>query len=219
MKLRLLFVERKPYPLFALTEMDERHWWITCKVQESFQIGGSTNPSQLESFMTAADSLELVNSFFSPRGDNKLFFYLTPLSSGESLYTLDHLGISTEIYDVINENASKVMYFIRAEPAKPVSVQGVEREVMTGELKQHLLQQFSSLVSHVFLPLVRVQQQWGFATGDTQRTLAAGLEKLAADLKDVSEGAVPPAKQYILQQPTDALCGNRFLIFADDFIF
>lgn len=189
--------------------MDERHWWIAYKVQESFQIGGSTNPSLLESFMATSETLDVVNSFFYPNGNNKLFLYIS--SNSEFSYTIDDLRISSEIYDVINDNSSKVVYFIRKEANKPVTIQGLEKEVISGELKQNLLHQFSSTLSQVFLPLLKVHDQWGFAPSDAQRTLTSSLEKLSSDFQNASEGAAPPAKQYIIQQPSEQLCGRLVL--------
>jgi len=55
--------------------MDERHWWIAGKIQESFKIGGYDNPALLEDFMTEQNNLSKINKFLKAGGPCRLFFY------------------------------------------------------------------------------------------------------------------------------------------------
>ena len=62
--------------------MDERHWWIAGKIQESFKIGGYDNPTLLEDFMCEESTLNKVNKFFRAGGPCRLFFYCQKPESG-----------------------------------------------------------------------------------------------------------------------------------------
>lgn len=62
--------------------MDERHWWIAGKIQESFKIGGYENPSLLEDFMCEESTLGIVNRFLKAGGPCRLFFYCQNRDSG-----------------------------------------------------------------------------------------------------------------------------------------
>lgn len=196
--------------------MDERHWWIAYKIQESFKIGGNDNPANVETFFSDPDILGIINQFFAARGSNKLFFFLIqppPIeSSGDALLLqsahLAQLQLSTEVYEVISANPIKAIYMVRADHTKPVGAHA-EQHVVCGELKLNLLQQLGSMVGDVCLPLLHSQQpsRWGFAQQDAQRNLFAGLEKISATLKDATDAAVPTEKVFLLKQPNHWLTG------------
>ena len=62
--------------------MDERHWWIAGKIQESFHIGGYDNPTLLEDFMCEHSTMDVINHFLGPRGPRRLFFYCEKPETG-----------------------------------------------------------------------------------------------------------------------------------------
>ena len=62
--------------------MDERHWWIAGKIQESFKIGGFDNPTLLEDFMCEESTLNKVNKFLRAGGPCRLFIYCQTPESG-----------------------------------------------------------------------------------------------------------------------------------------
>ncbi|MGH0161968.1 UNVERIFIED_CONTAM: hypothetical protein FKN15_041793 [Acipenser sinensis] len=43
--------------------MDERHWWIATKVQETFRVGGKDSLTELEELFLQADNLQLIDTF------------------------------------------------------------------------------------------------------------------------------------------------------------
>ena len=196
--------------------MDERHWWVAYKLQESFRIGGNDNPSNVESFISDPDTLAIVNQFFAARGSNKLFFFLIQPPSSQSSeeatsFQTAHLGqlqMSTEVYEVISSNPIRAIYMVRSDHTKPVGAHA-EQHVVCGELKLNLLQQLGSMVGDVCLPLLHSQQaaSWGFAQQDAQKNLFAGLEKISATLKDATDAAVPTEKVFLLKQPNQWLTG------------
>ena len=55
--------------------MDERHWWIAGKIQESLKVGGFDNPTLIEDFMCKPETLDMINEFLQPGGPCRLFFF------------------------------------------------------------------------------------------------------------------------------------------------
>ena len=56
--------------------MEGRHWWIASKIQDTFSIGGTSNPSLLEEYICEPETLDLINELFVSGGIRRLFFYV-----------------------------------------------------------------------------------------------------------------------------------------------
>ncbi len=158
--------------------MDERHWWIADKIQETFQIGGLENPTQLEEFMCDADTLKLVDRFLSANGLCKLFFYWDK-SSGQLKIT----GCLSTVKG-LNLETMTVLFMLRKNVAVDIEAMSIERDVFSGELKGSLLANLSSALSEIYLPQLKARKDWGQCSGENQQTFLQSVEKLTTTLTE-----------------------------------
>jgi len=100
--------------------MDERHWWMAGKIQESFHIGGYDNPTLLEDFFDNDQTLEMINGFLSAGGQSRLFFYCDRPETGMlSTRQLHITGTLASLKDV-NLEAITILYFLRRDTEREV---------------------------------------------------------------------------------------------------
>ncbi|CAF3618685.1 unnamed protein product, partial [Rotaria sp. Silwood2] len=104
--------------------MDERHWWIASKVEQTFGIDktSTADTSFTESFFRRSDVLDKINSFLLAKGSNKLFFYTTR----DRLASKDITCCQTIIdeYALVNEPLDNIilLYFIRSDTSSDATI-------------------------------------------------------------------------------------------------
>lgn len=178
--------ERRTY-----SNMDERHWWIATKIQESFHIGGfNDNPTLLEDFLCEPRTLELINQFLGQGGLNKLFFYsdrpqtsaLQPsgLQSTRQLHVVDSLANLNDV----NIEETTCLYFLRHSVEKEVDPVRMEKDIFCGELRHSVLDNLNTLLSDIFLPLLKAQKDWGLCSEENKNQCLNNLERYAAALSE-----------------------------------
>ena len=87
-------------------KMEARHWWIASKIQDTFSIGGTTNPAGLEEYICEPETLDLINELFLAGGQRRLFFYVEREKGLSKKCTKDFLVVL-----VLNsKQCVKVMY-------------------------------------------------------------------------------------------------------------
>ena len=171
--------------------MDERHWWIAGKIQESFHIGGFDNPTLLEDFLCQHETLDMINKFLQPRGPCRLFFYCVKPESGTlstrqlhitgSLATLREGGALEDI---------TILYFLRHNTESEVDATHMQKDIYCGELKGNTIENLSSLLSDVYVPLIKAQKEWGQCTTENHSLLMHNLDKAIGSLSDSSSSSV-----------------------------
>ena len=166
--------------------MDERHWWIAGKIQESFHIGGFDNPTLLEDFMCEYETLDMINQFLNPGGQCRLFFYCDKADAGAlSTRQLHITGNLATLRNVTLEDVT-ILYFLRQNIDAEVDPMHMEREIFCGELKGNTIENLSSLLSDIYVPLIKSRKDWGNCTSENQMLLMHNLDKVLSSLTESS---------------------------------
>ncbi|XP_077977225.1 dynein axonemal heavy chain 8-like isoform X3 [Glandiceps talaboti] len=194
--------------------MDERHWWIATKIQESFHIGGfHDNPTLLEDFLTEAQTLEMINQFLGPGGPNKLFFYSDrPQTAGgqttlHSTRQLHVIGSLAQLKDV-NVEETTVLYFLRHGVEREVDPVHMEKDVFCGELRHSTVENLNTLLSDIFIPLMRAQKDWGECSDENVSQFLHQMDKYASALSETTSVQATVGKQ-VLRRP-EIMVTNEF---------
>ncbi|XP_060567478.1 dynein axonemal heavy chain 5-like [Ruditapes philippinarum] len=188
--------------------MDERHWWIASKIQETFKIGGYDNPTLLEDFMIEETTLAKINKFLKAGGPCRLFFYCEKPETGiVSTRELHVTGTLASLKDTNLEHVN-ILYFLRNRVDKDVDGTRMERDIFCGELKHNTIETLTTLLSDVYIPLVKAQKDWGECNPDGQNQLMNNMDKFLTALNE-STASLQSSKQMMLKQP-DHIVLNDF---------
>ncbi|KAL4232681.1 hypothetical protein ACF0H5_007369 [Mactra antiquata] len=180
--------------------MDERHWWIASKIQETFKIGGYDNPTLLEDFMIEDITLAKINKFLRAGGPCRLFFYCEKPETGVlSTRELHVTGTLASLKDTNLEHVN-ILYFLRNRVDKDVDGTRMERDIFCGELKHNTIETLTTLLSDVYIPLVKAQKDWGECNADGQTQLMNNMDKFLTALNE-STASLQSSKQMMLKQP------------------
>ena len=176
--------------------MDERHWWVAGKIQESFHIGGYDNPTLLEDFMCEPDTLDMINQFLNAGGPCRIFFYCDkPETDTLSTRQLHITGSLATLKDVVLEEIT-ILYFLRRSVDYDVDPSHVETDVFCGELKGNTIEGLSSLLTEIYLPLLKAQKDWGECSLENQQLFMQNMEKFVNTISD-SAGSSHSSKQWV----------------------
>ena len=176
--------------------LDERHWWIAGKIQESFRFDGNDNPTLLDDFIGDPSTLDMINSFLNAGGPNRLFFYCDKADSKMlSTRQLHIIGSLSQLKD-ISIHEITILYFLRHSTETEVDSKHMERDIFCGELKGNPLETFHYVLSDIYLPLFREQKEWGQCSSDNQGSFISNMEKMLSALTD-SSGSSYAAKQWV----------------------
>ncbi|CAF1326895.1 unnamed protein product [Adineta steineri] len=135
--------------------MDERHWWIAAKVEQTFCIDktSTADASFTETFFRRPDVLEKINSFLCAKGSNKLFFYTTR----DHLYSKEIMCCNNIVdeYILVNEPLDNliILFFVRSDTSSDATVSPVS-DIYSGEIK-HPAQMTTLLYGQTLLPLFK----------------------------------------------------------------
>jgi len=169
--------------------MDERHWWLAGKIQESFHIGGFDNPTMLEDFLGEPDTLDLVNQFLNPGGPCRLFVYCNKPESGViSTRELHITGTLSDLRDLSMDDVT-ILYFLRHELDCEVEQSRIEKYIFCGDLKGNTLEILTSMLGEIFLPLVRAQKDWKHCLPDNQSSFLSNVDKILTTLAETTAGS------------------------------
>ncbi|XP_064629693.1 uncharacterized protein LOC135488785 isoform X2 [Lineus longissimus] len=188
--------------------MDERHWWIAGKIQESFHIGGYDNPTLLEDFISEHSTMDVINHFLGARGPRRLFFYCEKPESGQLSTRELHVAQNLANLKDVNLEEATVLYFVRKDVEREVDASHMEKDVFCGELKSSTMETLTSLLSDIFIPMLRAQKNWGDCSQENKAQLMVNLEKYLGSLSD-SSASVHTSKQMMLKQP-ERLVSNEY---------
>lgn len=164
--------------------MDERHWWIAGKIQESFHIGGFDNPTLLEDFICQENTLHLINAFLAAGNYCRIFFYCDK-PEGETLTSKElHVTDSLNCVRSTLSDSTSLLYFLRYDIDSDVDISHMEREVFCGELKGNIVETLNSLLGDVFIPVFKAQKDWGKCQPEKQHAFHQNLNKFLSSLSD-----------------------------------
>ena len=178
--------------------MDERHWWIAGKIQETFKIGGNDNPSVLEEFMCEESTLNRVNKFLSSDGPCRLFLYCEKSESAPlSVHDLHITGNLASLKDTDLDTVT-ILYFLRNVTDKDVDVTKMNKEIFCGELKHNAIETLNTLLSDIYIPLFKAQKNWCQSTKETQSSLVQSMEKFVIALNETA-ASINTSTQWVRQ--------------------
>ena len=188
--------------------MDERHWWITTKLQKTFHIGIFDEPTLLEDFMSEKQTVALLDSFFLSNGYKVIFFYLSKSDNVANLTPKQiHMATSaTENLSNVLNDVYVCVYFIRKSFHEEVQVHSIEQDIMSGELTQNGLVLYSDILHNVFLPIVKSTDVLQEVLADEQNLFILELDKYSQVLLEYSSGTLAP--QNNLRLPEKELDSN-----------
>ncbi|XP_031757885.1 dynein gamma chain, flagellar outer arm isoform X2 [Xenopus tropicalis] len=187
--------------------MDERHWWIAGKVQETFQIGGQEDASTaLESFFLQAENLPLINKFLQAGGIQALFFFAeTKDESNESRWKLHLLADLQRMENMTGKMSFfTILFFLRAEANHDVDCTQMEREIFCGEIKDNPVQSLRCLLNDLYIPVLRAQKNWGSCNPESVTHFLSGLEKYVAAIEEATS-ITTTDKHQILRRPQHSM--------------
>ena len=170
--------------------MDERHWWIAGKIQESFKVGGFDNPTLIEDFMCKPETLDMINQFLHPGGPCRLFFYCdkSEADSVASLRGLQATGSLSSLKDLNLEDII-ILYFLRNNVEVEVDPSHMERDIYCGELKGNTFDILHSFLSELYVPLIKSQKEWGQCLSENHLVFMHNLDKVMSGLSETSSGS------------------------------
>ncbi|ESO89151.1 hypothetical protein LOTGIDRAFT_229063 [Lottia gigantea] len=187
--------------------MDERHWWIAGKIQESFKIGGYDNPTLLEDFMCEETTLSLINKFLRSGGPCRLFFYCERPENGLlSTRELHSTGNLAALKDVELDSVT-ILYFLRNKTEKDVDPSRMERDIFCGELKHNTIETLNTLLSDIYIPLIRAQKDWGQCNEEGQSNLIQNMDKFVTALNETT-ASMHSSKQLMLKLPENIVLND-----------
>jgi len=176
--------------------MDERHWWLAAKIQESFGIGGYDNPTLLEDFMCQDDTMNAVNNFLSVNGPCRIFFYCAkPENTELSARSLQFTDSLSKLRG-INLDKVYILYFLRRDTQKEVDLTHFEKDILSGEIKKNAIEHVTALLGDIYLPALKNQKDWGQCAEENKLSCIHTLERLSLNLAE-SASSVQAAKQQV----------------------
>ncbi|KAG2467807.1 DYHG protein, partial [Polypterus senegalus] len=199
--------------------MDERHWWIATKVQETFRVCGKDSPTELESFFTQPEHLELVDEFLKADGLGKLFFYASTENQEE--IQLSSLNIVENLDKITDSQNVHILYFIRHKTQFDIDPIRMEQDIFCGEIRKSVIDSLRSLVNDIYIPLLKAQKDWGICSQPNVAQFLSSLDKYAIVLHD-SAAVTRSEKQQILKRPvrlvSAELMQQRMMVFDSEII-
>nr|DBA26446.1 TPA: hypothetical protein GDO54_010703 [Pyxicephalus adspersus] len=168
--------------------MDERHWWIAGKVQQTFHTAGQDSSTVLEAFLLEANNLQLVNSFLRAGGQQALFFLIEACDQANPSTWQIHLRSDLRSLENVTGKSSfpTVVYFLRAETKHDVDAAMIEKEIFCGEIKENPVESLKCLLNELCIPLLRAQKDWGSCSQESVSHFLSSLEKHVAAIEDAA---------------------------------
>lgn len=166
--------------------MDERHWWIASKIQESFHIGGFDNPTMLEDFLCQPNTLKTINDFLRADGETTLIFYCEKPVSGSR--TTRELNLATTLEDIIQVpiNETNIIYFLRNKTDKDVDMNYMQKDIFCGEIKGNILEALNYSMGELFVPLLKEKKDWNSCSIENKSVLFHNLDRVMGIIRDSS---------------------------------
>eukprot|EP00795_Rhopilema_esculentum_P017364 gene17364-8957_t len=185
--------------------MDERHWWIATKLQQTFKSDqlNTLYANFVEDFLADQDIVENINEFISSSGSNKLIFYCQKPNENdqEENHTDAKIAVATsalKLKDLVLDNSVCVV-LIRTNIGLEIEPNAVEKEIFALELKQNTISSFSNLLSSAFLPFFRAQSDWGECYEHDVVEFLMQVDKYSSTLQEYA--AIVTVPHHLLKRP------------------
>ncbi|XP_052821623.1 dynein axonemal heavy chain 5 isoform X2 [Octopus bimaculoides] len=167
--------------------MDERHWWVAAKIQQTFKVGKTFQPEVFESYLSQEKILDQLDKFFEVDSPKYLFVYRNRKATENSDIT-SSLVLSTETLSSLAESIAEkdliFLYFLRKNTDNVIAESSICKEILCGEIKGNPLKIFSLKMSEIFLPFFKNSKNWSNCCEDRQKTLLQNIEKCSEVLTE-----------------------------------
>ena len=113
-----------------------------------------------------------------------------------------------------------VLYFLRNRTDKDVDPSHMERDIFCGELKHNTIEALSSLLSDIYIPIVRAQNDWGHCNEDGRTHLMHSMDKFVIALNETA-ASMRHSRQWVSWPCTHeskewpCLCESKDLTFSN----
>jgi dynein heavy chain len=167
-----------------------RFKWMVEVVQDSFNhiLTGNTS---VEDFIKMESNYALVNAFLHGQGPPKLIIYYQTDNSGGDYDQIRDLGSDPHLIFTTGEAdklAGKGVYFLRTTAGnKQVNCNDIDGDVIYGEIKDDTLKQLSTMISGVFLPLIRTmdnKSDWRECDEEQKKEFVNVTNKFSDELEE-----------------------------------
>ena len=186
--------------------MDERHWWITSKLLESFSNGVFEGKKIIEDFMTSENTIAEIDLFLNTES-NKVLLFCIANNDGKNVLALGNANIMASLLQ--ENNASEtVVYFLKTRNVETVSKMNVEQEINCGEIKQSAVISFRDLVQKNVMHLIQKHLTNSSTAVSVQesRNFLSDMNKHVEMLVEFSNATEIP--QQVLNIPLDQSIGS-----------
>ena len=163
-----------------MTDLDTRHKWIATKLSESYGNVGTIAEAAIHEYKSTIDN------FFEIDGPQKLiWFFQEPQAGFEGEEEVEVVGdarlfLTTGDVDALT---NKAVYFVRTSP-KGVFEKSVEQDVAVGEIAEGSLETFRTLLTEVFIPILKQQHSWGKSSEEETKEFIQGAAKFGTILTE-----------------------------------
>ena len=190
--------------------MDERHWWIATKLQQTFKSDKISSSNFAEDFLSDQDIVDKINEFIAADGSNKLIFHCQKAIQNEERGSVESekLQASTSavrLKDLLLDNSISVV-FIRTAVGHEIEPSLVEKEAFMLELKSNALSTFASLLNNAYLPLFKAHTDWGECIDQDVVEFLMHADRYASTLQEYA--AIITIPHHLLRRP-NMLMGNE----------
>ena len=183
--------------------MDERHWWIANKLQQTFKSDQLSSSNLAEDFLSDQDIIDKINEFIAADGSNKLIFYGQKavqteerMDSGSGKIQVSTSAI--RLKDIFLDNSVSVI-FTRTAIGHEIDPPSMEKEAFVLELKSNALSVFASLLTNAFLPFFKAQTNWGECYDHDVVEFLMHADRYAGTLQEYA--AIITVPQHLLRRP------------------
>ena len=89
-----------------------------------------------------------------------------------------------------------MLYFLRNRTEKDVDANRMEKDIFCGELKHNTIEALSSLLSDIYIPIVRAQNDWGACNDEGQTNLMHSMDKFVIALNETA-ASMRQSRQWV----------------------
>ena len=122
--------------------MDERHWWISLKLSQSFNHFIYHKQNAVEEFISKEETINAINELFSKNGAKILFFYVSKNETNQDEVDIKACPGDVKSMQELVKQSMKSVYFIRKSTQEEVKIETFDNQLFFGEINQKPLALF-----------------------------------------------------------------------------
>jgi len=140
--------------------MDERHWWLANKIQETFYLENNEVFRVLEKLFSRNETINIITNFLT-NGSGKNIFVYALKDNLKTSFEISDLKITENLVDICNVDFEKIV--IRCFWCKNIKVKitqlNIHKYVFSSEIKVKSIQHLATLLSSTILPKLKKETE------------------------------------------------------------